>query len=434
MAQSFANHVFISYSRKDQQVTQRIVTFLRGQGIIVWVDSEKLIPGTAIWEEEIERAINNCSAVVVVLSPDAKVSEWVRRETTLTEQYRKHIFPVLVRGDENSSIPLRLITRQYVDLRKNEKAGLQALSIALLSHMQGLEDKGQANLPVPTTGKPDVSASPPKPRITPTDKKRRPATLLIVPGIAGFFILIVGLCLVAAFLYQKVNASLDQASPSPPAVTATSTRFAQATPTPRSTSTPRPSSTPNIAETQYFASLRTELQTYVNKGYLSSSNGSFITHDDFGKTLSTYVASEEILASSATNLYISAHFDWSVPVGETNAAGCGFFFARPEGTDDGYGVFLQNSRIYFNYIDGDHYTEVGKTRGSGRVSFTNPASADFTLIVNDYYAYVIVNSTVTEYTLARSNPITGGMGIWIWGSEHGSVRCEMSDIHAWISN
>ena len=127
--------VFISYSRKDQDVMRRIVRFLREQGINVWLDNEKLIPGTPIWEEEIEKAIEAASAVIVVMSPDSKNSEWVRREISLADQNRKQIFPVLVRGDEDSSITLRLITRQYVDMRENEAAGLDSLCTALISYL-----------------------------------------------------------------------------------------------------------------------------------------------------------------------------------------------------------------------------------------------------------------------------------------------------------
>ena len=62
-------HVFMSYSRRDEAVMQRVATFLRAQGINVWVDNEKLVPGTPIWEVEIEKAIKNAAAVVIILSP-----------------------------------------------------------------------------------------------------------------------------------------------------------------------------------------------------------------------------------------------------------------------------------------------------------------------------------------------------------------------------
>ena len=139
MAESTVGHVFISYSRRDEAVMRRIATFLRDQGINVWVDNEKLVPGTPIWEAEIEKAIKAASAIIVVLSPDSKNSEWVRREITLSDQYRTRIFPVLVRGDEEASITLRLITRQYVDIRQNEELGLNSLRAALSFYLEELE-------------------------------------------------------------------------------------------------------------------------------------------------------------------------------------------------------------------------------------------------------------------------------------------------------
>jgi hypothetical protein len=138
MPQFSTNQVFVSYSRSDEADMRRIVTFLRNQGIKVWLDNERLIPGTPIWEEEIEKAIHAASAVIVVMSPDSKNSEWVRREISLADQNHKRIFPVLVRGDEDTSITLRLITRQFVDLRKNEAAGLTSLHSALSAYRNEL--------------------------------------------------------------------------------------------------------------------------------------------------------------------------------------------------------------------------------------------------------------------------------------------------------
>ena len=143
MLRTFTGHVFISYSRKDDTAMQRIVTFLRGQGVKVWVDNEKLVPGTPIWEEEIENAIGGAFAIVVVLSPDSKKSEWVRREVTLADQFHKRMFPVLVAGNEDDSIPLRLITRQFVDIRTHESEGLHSLKMALSSYLEEIQKQAE---------------------------------------------------------------------------------------------------------------------------------------------------------------------------------------------------------------------------------------------------------------------------------------------------
>jgi len=139
MPQLIDSHIFMSYSRKDEEVMRRVVAFLRKKELKVWVDNENLIPGTPVWEEEIENAIKRAYAVVAILSPDSESSEWVRREITYSDRYLKRVFPILVRGDEDSSIPIRLITRQFVDIRSNEEAGLNSLSTAIAFYAEEME-------------------------------------------------------------------------------------------------------------------------------------------------------------------------------------------------------------------------------------------------------------------------------------------------------
>ncbi|MBT3313353.1 MAG: toll/interleukin-1 receptor domain-containing protein [Anaerolineae bacterium] len=130
-------HIFVSYSRRDDAVMRRIVTFLRGKGFGVWVDNEELIPGTPIWEVEIEKAIRNSGAIVALLSPNSNSSVWVRREISFAEEYQKRIFPVMVSGNQKTALMLRLITNQYVDCRgEKEDEGIMLLASALGSYLQ----------------------------------------------------------------------------------------------------------------------------------------------------------------------------------------------------------------------------------------------------------------------------------------------------------
>lgn len=130
-----APYFFISYSREDASLQRRIVAELRGRGINAWVDIENLIPGSPAWEREIERSIRGAAGVIALLSPDSHDSEWVRREISFAEQNDRRIFPVLIRGDEDDSIPLRLSNHQRVDLRKNFDSGLDELANALRDHL-----------------------------------------------------------------------------------------------------------------------------------------------------------------------------------------------------------------------------------------------------------------------------------------------------------
>jgi TolB protein len=128
-------YFFISYSRADTAQQRKIVAELRGRGVNVWVDTENLVPGSPAWEREIEKSIRGASGVIVLLSPESNNSEWVRREISFTEEHDKRIFPVLIHGDENDSIPLRLSSHQRVDLRHNFSQGLDELANALKDHL-----------------------------------------------------------------------------------------------------------------------------------------------------------------------------------------------------------------------------------------------------------------------------------------------------------
>lgn len=128
-------HFFMSYSRDDASLQKKIISDLRQRGLNVWVDTENLIPGSPAWEREIERAIRSASGIIVLLSPDANNSEWVRREISFAEQSQKRIFPVLIRGDEDDSIPLRLSSHQRIDLRRYFNDGIDHLETALRDHI-----------------------------------------------------------------------------------------------------------------------------------------------------------------------------------------------------------------------------------------------------------------------------------------------------------
>jgi hypothetical protein len=82
---------------------------------------------------------------------------------------------------------------------------------------------------------------------------------------------------------------------------------------------------------------------------------------------------------------------------------------------------------------------MGTTRGTRRVKFDNPADnpaeADFTLIVKDSYAYVLVNGEVVgEYTLSQSRSVHGQLGLTLLSGTNKDygTRCEMTNLHAWL--
>ncbi len=89
-------HVFISYDRENQTYTQKLADSLRQRGFDVWMDA-RLESGDR-WLRTIEQTVRDSAAVVVVMTPESRDSEWVEREILLAQSESKPIFPLLLRG------------------------------------------------------------------------------------------------------------------------------------------------------------------------------------------------------------------------------------------------------------------------------------------------------------------------------------------------
>jgi HEAT repeat protein len=72
-------HVFISYQNGDGDFVAELVRQLDGAGFPVWSDSEGLRGGDG-WGEAIDQAIREAFAVIVVLTPAARMSEQIMYE------------------------------------------------------------------------------------------------------------------------------------------------------------------------------------------------------------------------------------------------------------------------------------------------------------------------------------------------------------------
>ena len=231
------------------------------------------------------------------------------------------------------------------------------------------------------------------------------------------------------------TAQPTQAPTNTPEPTATETVVP--TSTPRPSPTPRPTRTPNLAATERVEELNAEVQAYFEKGYLSTTDGRFRELDDFSydwAQLGWYRPFP--LRDSASDFLLSGHFKWNSAFKNSDISGCGFLFGV-QPNNDHYAVFLDRLKVLFLITDNalGFSKPVSPTRGTGIVKFDYPAEADFTLIVKDAYAYVLVDGEVVgEYTLAQSRAATGGLGLTVLSGTNKDygTRCEMTNLHLWI--
>jgi hypothetical protein len=109
--------IFISYSRRDQEFVSRLADDLNAHVAGVWFDQSTIQAGQK-WHDEILEGIHECKAFVLVLSPDAVESRYVREELDKALELGKPIFPVIYRPakwtDEFASLIKDI---QTIDLR-----------------------------------------------------------------------------------------------------------------------------------------------------------------------------------------------------------------------------------------------------------------------------------------------------------------------------
>jgi len=123
-----AGHVFISYSHRDSDFTHKLAEEIERHNIPVWID-DRIDYGTR-WPHVIQEKIDSCKAFLLIMSENARASDWVNNELTYALGKGKKIFPLLLKGE----IWLSVASIQYVNVRNRklpEEAFYQALLEAL---------------------------------------------------------------------------------------------------------------------------------------------------------------------------------------------------------------------------------------------------------------------------------------------------------------
>lgn len=227
---------------------------------------------------------------------------------------------------------------------------------------------------------------------------------------------------------------------SAPTETSTATPTATATTKPTATkpptSTPKPTATPNAAATQKFTDFNALLGKMKEDGYIASTDGKAKELDPFKEEWAQLGWYQWwLLDNKYADFVFKSHFKWSSAYESAEVSGCGIVFGLQENKDH-YAVFLDRSRILFLMSRGGRAYEVGKTHGTGRVSFKNPAEADFIAIVKGQSAFVSVNDQVAEYTLSVDQSSAGTFGYTLLSGTNRDygTSCEMTDTMIWTPN
>lgn len=96
------DQIFISYSRKDFAMANKLNKRFRKINYSVWFDREDIQAGH-LWRSQIVEGIEKCELYVIVLTANSIISDNVRRELDLARAKSKSILPIVM---DSEPLPL----------------------------------------------------------------------------------------------------------------------------------------------------------------------------------------------------------------------------------------------------------------------------------------------------------------------------------------
>jgi TIR domain/Effector-associated domain 7 len=134
------HQVFISHAHEDAEFAHQLAADLRQHGLLTWMTPDSIQPGER-WITAIEHGLNESGTFLVVLTPKAVSSEWVKTEVAAAIQLehtkKLRVIPML---REQCDLPLLLGLYQYVSFLDDYGTGFQQL-------LARLEQSRPTNLP-----------------------------------------------------------------------------------------------------------------------------------------------------------------------------------------------------------------------------------------------------------------------------------------------
>ena len=121
--------VFLSHSSKDHKFASRVADVVRAHGVPVWY-SETHILGAQQWHDIIGAALMRCDWFLILLSPAAIQSSWVKHELVYalrSSRYRERITPIRYRDCDSGRLSWTIEGFQAVDFRKDFHEGCASL-------------------------------------------------------------------------------------------------------------------------------------------------------------------------------------------------------------------------------------------------------------------------------------------------------------------
>ena len=133
---------FISYSRKDTRLAERLVSGFETSGVNAYLDRHDIAPGEA-WRERLVHLIAASDAVVFLISPDSAGSDICRWEAEQAHSLGKRLLPVVCRDPGSQPVPDLLSARNWIFCRTDAEytLALAQLSAAVLQDIDAVREQ-----------------------------------------------------------------------------------------------------------------------------------------------------------------------------------------------------------------------------------------------------------------------------------------------------
>lgn len=113
------SQIFISYSRKELAIAEKIIDALAKDDLEPWVDW-KSIPKGETFEQEIQQGIEAAEIFLFLVSPDSVQSEWCNKEVAHAVRNGKRILPIVIRDTDPKIIHSEISKRNWIFCRDGQ--------------------------------------------------------------------------------------------------------------------------------------------------------------------------------------------------------------------------------------------------------------------------------------------------------------------------
>ena len=134
--------VFLSHHSSTIELVEHLSRYLEKNNIDTWY-APRDIPAGADWPNEIENAISNCSAFVLLFCAMADSSQQVKRELALADKYKRPVFWVKIENVEPNNLGYFLTATQWLDWLDNRDDTLEQLVRDIFSIPTDGADRGE---------------------------------------------------------------------------------------------------------------------------------------------------------------------------------------------------------------------------------------------------------------------------------------------------